>query len=163
MAVAGLDISTLVLWALVAVAAAWDVAQRRIPNPLIVVGLLLGAAFQAQGAVAAQTSVLLAVGLGVLGALTALAALFAPFFFRLMGGGDVKLAMVCGMFTGWSGVLQIVLMGTVIHGVLALLFVVARQAMTTMGRTIPERAMVPHAVGFAVSTFLYTTGIVTLW
>ena len=139
------------------VAAAWDVAQRRIPNPLIVVGLLLGLAFQVQ----ASGLMGLAVGLG--GAATALVALIAPFFFRLMGGGDVKLAMVCGVFTGWAGAIQIILLATVIHGALAIGFVLVRHALTSMGRTISDKAMVPHAVGFAVATVLFTTGIVTLW
>ena len=36
------------LWLLVVVAAVWDLAVRRIPNPLVIVGLLLGPALQFQ-------------------------------------------------------------------------------------------------------------------
>lgn len=155
--VAGLELSTLVLWVLVGIAAAWDLAQRRIPNPLIVVGLLLGTAFQV------QAQGLLGLGLSLLGTGVALLALIGPFTLRLMGGGDVKLAMVCGAFTGWSSALQIILLATVVQGVLALGFVLARHAARQLGKDVPERAMVPHAVGFALAAFVHTIGFIRIW
>lgn len=155
--VAGLELSTLVLWVLVGVAAAWDVSQRRIPNPLVVIGLLLGIAFQV------QAQGLLGLGLALLGATVALVALIGPFALRLMGGGDVKLAMVCGAFAGWSAALQIILLATVAQGLLALGFVVARHLARRLGKEVPERAMVPHAVGFAVATFVHSIGIIRIW
>lgn len=146
-----------VLWGIVVIAAVWDAWQRRIPNGLIVVGLLLGAAFQVQAA-GAQ-------GLldALLGAAVALGVLIGPFALRIMGGGDVKLAMVCGAFAGWAAALQIILLGTAVHGVVALLFIFARLVAKSRGRDLPSAAKVPHAVGFGVATVLVTAGIVTLW
>lgn len=157
MDIGGLDLSTLVLWILVGVAAAWDVAERRIPNPLVVVGLLLGFAFQV------QASGLVGLAWAALGAGVALIALITPFYFRLMGGGDVKIAMVCGAFTGWEGAIQIILVATVVQGVVAVGFVVARQVLANMGRPLSDKAMVPHAVGFAVAAVLFSSGILRLW
>lgn len=146
-----------VLWVLVVVAATWDVWQRRIPNPLILAGLLLGAAFQA------QAHGPIGVGYALLGAAVGLGLLLAPFYLRVMGGGDVKLAMVCGAFTGWEMVIQIVLVGTVIHGVIALAFLSARRIAKASGRDISDKAQVPHAVGFAVATVITTSGLFTIW
>lgn len=153
----GLDPATAVLWALVGIAAVWDIAQRRIPNPLVLIGLLLGAALQVQ----AHGLAGLASGLG--GVATAFAVLILPFHFRLMGGGDVKLAMVCGVFTGWAGAIQIILFATVIHGILAVGFLAVRLALRSMGRALSDESMVPHAVGFAAATVLFTSGIAALW
>lgn len=150
-------LSVTVLWVLVVVAATWDVWQRRIPNPLILAGLLLGVAFQA------QATGLPGIVAALLGAAVALALLIGPFVLRVMGGGDVKLAMVCGAFTGWSQAIQIILVGTVVHGLIALTFLGARRAARAMGRDIADRAQVPHAVGFAVATVLVTAGLVNLW
>ncbi|MCK6506813.1 A24 family peptidase [Myxococcota bacterium] len=149
--------SLTVLWMIVVIAAVWDAWQRRIPNGLILVGLLLGAAFQVQ---AAGLDGLWA-SLG--GAAVALLVLIGPFAMRIMGGGDVKLAMVCGAFTGWSAVLQIILLGTAVHGVVALVFIFARLVAKSRGRDLASASKVPHAVGFGVSTVLVTAGLVTLW
>ena len=42
----GLDLATTVLWVLVGLATVWDVAQRRIPNRLVLVGLFSGMALR---------------------------------------------------------------------------------------------------------------------
>lgn len=149
--------SMTVLWILVVVAATWDAWQRRIPNALILVGLLLGGAFQAQADGWAG------LGAAALGAAVALGVLIGPFALRVMGGGDVKLAMVCGAFAGWSAVLQIILLGTAVHGVVAITFIFARLMAKSRGRDLPAVDKVPHAVGFAVATVLVTAGLVRLW
>jgi len=146
-----------VLWALVLVAATWDVWQRRIPNALILTGLLLGLAF------GVQSSGLPGAALAVAGAAVGLLALLPLFYFRVMGGGDVKLAMVCGAFTGWEMVIQIILIGTVVHGIIALLWLFARRLARARGRDLDDSAKIPHAVGFAVATVITTAGIYTIW
>jgi len=137
----------------VGLAAVWDLAQRRIPNPLIVSGLLFGFAFQA------QTSALAGLGSAFLGSVVALLILIGPFAARWMGGGDVKIAMVCGAFTGWNGAVQIILAGTVAHGLLGIGVVLGRAGLQSMGRVVGPPRPLPHAVGFAVGTVLYIVGL----
>ena len=148
-----MDIATTALILHVGLAAVWDIAQRRIPNWLIVSGLLFGIAFQA------QSGGLAGLGFAVLGAVVALVVLIGPFAIRWMGGGDVKLAMVCGAFTGWNGALHIILVGTVVHGLLGLLVVFSRAARRAMGHTLPKPRPLPHAVGFCIAAVLYAAGV----
>ena len=93
----------------------------------------------------------------------ALAVLFLPFRARLVGGGDVKLAMVCGAFLGWRAGFDVILVGTVLHGMVGLAFIGARRVAVRFGHT-PERDRgVPHAVGFALAVVLLgATGITIL-
>jgi len=147
------DVATTVLILHVGLAAVWDLAQRRIPNWLVASGLLLGFAFQA------QSSGFVGLGLSFLGAAAALAALIGPFAMRWMGGGDVKIAMVCGAFLGWSGGLHVILVGTVVHGLLGIGVLFSRMVKRSMGHDTGSPAKLPHALGFAVSTVLYTAGI----
>lgn len=146
-----------VLAVLVGLATVWDLSQRRIPNPLIVVGLLLGAALHT------QASGFAGLGLSFLGAAVALAALIVPFAMRTVGGGDVKLLMVVGAFVGWRGALHVLILGTVAHGVVALAWVGARALRKQLGRPVSDDNRVPHAVGFFVATLAYTLGAVRLF
>ena len=61
------------LWVLVGIAAVWDLAERRIPNSLVLTGLLLGAAFMT------QAGGLAGLGQSFLGAAACLVALILPF------------------------------------------------------------------------------------
>jgi prepilin peptidase CpaA len=148
------DLPTLTLWLLVGLAAAWDVAQRRIPNGLILTGLLLAAALRT------QSDGLVGLGSSFLGAAMALTVLFLPFRARLVGGGDVKLAMVCGAFLGWRAGFDVILVGTVLHGLVGLTFIGAHRLATRLGRPASRDRGVPHAVGFALAVVLLgTTGL----
>lgn len=149
--------SLTVLSALMITAATWDVWKRKIPNGLILAGLLLGAAL------GLQASGLMGLGQALLGATVALLALILPFATRHMGGGDVKMMMVAGAFLGWSLVLQAIIVGTAIHGVLALAFLLAHRAARATGRVLPKAAQVPHAVGFAIATLSVGLGLFRLW
>lgn len=146
-------LATVTLWALVGLAAAWDVSQRRIPNGLILTGLLLGLGFQA------QLGGLAGLGSGAFGALVALLALILPFALHRLGGGDVKIAMVCGAFLGWRGAIHVILIGMVVHALIAVGFLVARAASRQLGRPLGDLERVPHAVGFAIATISYCTGL----
>jgi len=138
-------------------AAVWDLAERRIPNWLILSGLILGFAFSA------QSSGLAGLGVALLGCAAALGVLLGPFALRWMGGGDVKIAMVCGAFTGWNGALHIILLGTVAHGLLGLLVVGSRAARRGLGHTLAKPQPLPHAVGFGIAAVLYVTGVAHLF
>lgn len=152
-----MNLPILVLSVIMVLAAAWDVAQRRIPNPLVASGLLLGLAFGLQQAG----------GMGLLhalaGATVALLALLGPFALRMMGGGDVKIMMVAGAFLGWSAGLQAILAGTALHGVLALGWLVVARMQKARGAAAPDGRKLPHAVGFAIATIAVATGQLRFW
>ena len=148
-----MDVATSVLILHVGLAAVWDLVSRRIPNWLVVSGLVFGFAFQA------QSSGIAGLGFAFLGAATALLTLIGPFAMRWMGGGDVKITMVCGAFLGWSGALHVILIGTVVHGLLGIGVLFSRMVKRSMGRETTSPTKLPHALGFAVSTVLYTAGI----
>lgn len=148
--------STTILWLLVGLAAVWDVSQRRIPNRLVVIGLLLGAAFQT------QSSGIAGLGLALLGAATGLALLILPFVLRVMGGGDVKLTMLCGAFLGWLGVIEVTLIASVLHGALAVGVIMARRVTDALGRPPPTDKL-PYAVSVAIATVLFTAGLIQLF
>ncbi len=79
-----------------AAAAVWDVRTRRIPNKLIVVGLVLGMALAGiEGHLSSS----------LFGAAGALGVGIVPFALHALGGGDVKAAIVVGLFVGPSGAL----------------------------------------------------------
>jgi len=105
--------ATMAFAAVMTLAMAWDVKARRIPNELIVVGLVLGLALRG-------ISGLPAVGVGMAGAGLALALTFPLFALRAMGGGDVKLFAVAGMFLGPRAFLAALLASALLGGVLGL-------------------------------------------
>lgn len=150
-------LSLTLLWLLMGLACLWDVSQRRIPNRLILVGLLSGVALQA------HASGFAGVGWSVFGALVALAVLIGPFAARVLGGGDVKLAMVAGAFLGWRGALHVILFGALAHGLVALAWVAGAGALRRLGRPVDPERGIPHALGFAAATVVYTLGLVTLF
>lgn len=79
---------------LVGVAVYYDVRYRRIPNGLIVVGLLMGLVYQVRHF---RLAGLAAYGAGVLFPVAVLGFLY---YFRMMGAGDIKLLSVIGGFLG---------------------------------------------------------------
>lgn len=129
---------TTILLALVALAALWDITQRRVPNALIAAGLL---------------------GFSFLGAAFALLLLIGPFAMRWMGGGDVKMLMMIGAFVGHIGVLYILVVGTAIHGLLGLAMLFSSRIARSKGWKPPDTQRIPHAVGFALATGMYTQGV----
>ena len=88
--------SQIVLFLLLAVhlaaAVYWDVRQRRVPNKVVLSGLITALAFHALG------SGLPGVGMAFAGALTGLLVLLPINLLRLMGAGDVKLMAMAGAF-----------------------------------------------------------------
>ena len=146
-----------ILWLLVGLAAAWDLSQRRIPNKLILIGLLGGIALQT------QIGGLAGLGHALLGAATGLGLLIVPFALRVMGGGDVKLTMVCGAFLSWLGAVEITLVASVLHGAMALSIVILNRVLFTIGRPTHPGDKLPYAVAVAIATILYTTEFLRLF
>lgn len=145
---------TVVLWALVGLAAIWDATQRRIPNALILAGLFLGPALHL------GHSGLPGLLFSLSGAAFALGVLLIPFALRGLGGGDVKLVIVCGAFLGWRGVLKLLLVGAVANAVLALIVLLSIRLAALRGRELPEALRkVPTAVAIAAAAVLLTLGV----
>lgn len=154
-----------VLAVLVAVAAVYDVRERRIPNWLCLAGF--AAAF--------------AVNLGwdlARGAGLALSVYLALFLIRAMGGGDLKLMVAAGALAGPSRWLLIFCLASILGGVVALAMIAMRRRLpgtleniaVILGRLARGRAphegrpdldvrtgaglRLPHGVPIAVGTWL---------
>jgi prepilin peptidase CpaA len=109
------------LVALLLAATVSDVRRRRIPNALVLYGMLLGLAFQTF--TATGSGLLEDGGLGpwtaLMGGLTGLA-LFLPLYaLRMMAAGDVKLLAMVGVWLGTASVLYAALWSLLAGGVLA--------------------------------------------
>ncbi|TXC85506.1 A24 family peptidase [Paraburkholderia azotifigens] len=116
------------LLGLLGAAAGMDLHARRIPNVLVLTGLVLAFAVQWWQHGAAQGYS--AWGLGLLTG----GGLFLPLYLlRGMGAGDVKLMAMVGAFVGPEPALEIVLVTCVIGGVWALAVVVFRRALKSTG------------------------------
>lgn len=82
----------LLLAAHLAAAVYWDVKERRIPNKIVLSGLLTALVFHT------LVSGLHGLGASLIGALTGLLMLLPINLMRLMGAGDVKLMAMAGAF-----------------------------------------------------------------
>ena len=134
----------LLLGAVLLIAAGWDVAQRRIPNPLVLCGLLLGPALAAYES-GSQVLILCGAGFALATALT-----FPQWMLKWMGGGDAKLFMVVGATLGPWPLLNAMVWSMAANGVLALLMVLIKKASPMLGRSVDTR--LPMAVAIAVGT-----------
>ena len=86
-------VATLSLFALLLLAAGFDVAQRRVPNILIIVGVTTALTL-------ATLSGWHGIGGAVIGGLAALVVLLPAYASGMMGAGDVKLISMVGGFLG---------------------------------------------------------------
>lgn len=107
--------------ALVWSAAGWDLSQRKIPNILIVVGIIVGTAVQVQ-LMGSEGFVDALGGLGV-----GLAILMPGYLMGTTGAGDVKLMAAIGTFLGpynifLAGLASIAMGGAIALGFMALSF-----------------------------------------
>jgi prepilin peptidase CpaA len=106
---------------LVSVAAVNDLATRRIPNRLLLVGLACALLLRLLSAEPGRSL------LTALGGMGAGLAVFLPFYLvRGMAAGDVKTMAVVGAFTGPAEVFEIAVLSWCIGGVMALLLVLLR-------------------------------------
>jgi prepilin peptidase CpaA len=158
------------LFGLVAAAAGMDLHTRRIPNVLVLIGLVLALAVQWALHGAAE-----GIHRWMLGLLTGGGLFFPLYLLRGMGAGDVKLMAAVGAFVGPEIALEIVLVTCVIGGVWALAVVAFRGAVksvgtnmlaillsrggqsgslsgTTKGAALPSVGSLPYGVAIAVGT-----------
>jgi prepilin peptidase CpaA len=154
---------------MVSIAAVNDLATRRIPNRMLLTGLVC-----AQLVRALSADPLHAVLSGFGGLATGLA-VFLPFYLlRGMAAGDVKLMAVVGAFTGPHQALVIAVLSWCAGGVMALVLVLARGrlrlALGNLGRmlaglaapgmamALPERdsaGTMPYGVAIAAGTIVF--------
>jgi prepilin peptidase CpaA len=100
---------------LLAVGAGYDVLQRRIPNVVTVAAFVVGALAQALTAGLSGLGSGLAAALGV-------GVLLAPLWtLRMLGGGDLKLAVAAAVWVGLARTPRFLLASAVMGGALALI------------------------------------------
>jgi prepilin peptidase CpaA len=160
------------LLSLLSVAVMFDVRSHRIPNWLVVIGLVVGIGYHGlmpQGAGVGYALQGAGIGLG----------LFLPLYLlRAMGAGDVKLMGMVGAFLGPSSVLAAILATLIVGGILAIgvalwkgvlgrtfaniRFILMHAAVTASSGTPPtleascvSSGKLPYAVAIAGGTFLH--------
>jgi prepilin peptidase CpaA len=127
------------LLAVALIAAVWDIRTRRIPNWLVLSGLLLG--FLLNGFLFYGPGLLrAAAGFGL-----ALLIYVPMYILRGMGGGDVKLMAALGAIAGWRLWLGIFILTGILGGILAIVLTLAKGRLR---KTLWN-------VGFIVSELLY--------
>ncbi|MCE3264186.1 MAG: prepilin peptidase [Pseudoduganella sp.] len=134
----GLEI---ILLCLVCQAAASDLAWRRVPNALVLTGLLIALAlhWRLGGGAALLGQALAGAGVGLL--------LFLPLYaLGGMAAGDVKLMAMAGSFVGPMQALQLGVLSAIAGGVLALAWLVAARWRGAVAEGLP------YAVAIAVGT-----------
>ena len=110
----------LALFILLLTAVILDLRYRRVPNLLIVIGLMLGLGTSTSfhGSLGSMYS--------MVGAFVGLMSLLLFFSMRLLGAGDVKLVAVIGSFVGPKAILWVVLYTLICGGVLSILWFAVR-------------------------------------
>lgn len=134
---------------------AYDVTRYVIPNWLVAVVLALWPAVlwsAPPGAVDWMMALLVGVGMFAVG--------FALFATRLMGGGDVKLLAVCGVWTGLDALASYLLAVAVLGGVLSLVLLFLRPALAftlarrenppSLPRVLTQGEPVPYGVAIGI-------------
>lgn len=160
---------TVVFVALLALAAWFDLRERRIPNPLTLGGVVVALCLRLAWGWGDVLQGLEGAGFAVLVAL-------APFALRLLGGGDVKLLGMVGAFVGVQRLFGALLLVALVGGLLAMFEAVRRQAFVRVvtnlrvyamqwvlfGRagvtpTIesPETMTVPYGVAIALGSLMW--------
>jgi prepilin peptidase CpaA len=117
--------------ALVIAAAAFDLHSRRIPNVLVLLGLIAAVPVQwiAHGGTAG-------LWLGLQGLATGIAVMLPFYLLRAFGAGDAKLMGAIGAFVGPSTVLLIALATFLVGGLWALVLVIQRRQLRHAGNSL---------------------------
>lgn len=159
-----------------------DVSRRRIPNRLVLIGILVGLFFNGllPGGMGFNSSTTGGVGWlgGLQGAVVGMAVLLPIYWIKALGAGDVKLMGMIGAFLGTTDVLGVVLATFIVGGAMALvvafcsrrLFVLLQNikfmlldSMVNIGIGHPPLmndlpvsvGKLPYAVAISLGTFTY--------
>lgn len=125
-----------ILIALLLLAAGIDLRQRRIPNRLVLVGLLCALTLAVLPARIVPHGIGLAAAVGGIG--VGLALTLPLYLVKGMAAGDVKLMAMTGAYLGPSGALHAALWSFIAGGVLALLYVMGRRRLGVLGRNVSQ-------------------------
>jgi prepilin peptidase CpaA len=106
-----LDMMSVAISALMLAAAVWDVRARRIPNVLTIFGFVVAVGLRATAGPGAGID-------GVIGAILAFVLCLPFFVLGVLGGGDAKLLMALGAFTGPRDLLMAMLVIASLGGIL---------------------------------------------
>ena len=126
------SVSVLPLSGILTAAAYADLRSHRIPNKLIVLGLIMAPIFQL--AVNGAHGLLF----GFLAAVLGLACFMPLYALRAMGAGDVKLMAVVGFFTSPRGVLYAVVLSLLAGGLCTLGYLIWRGVRAYVGAVVQE-------------------------
>lgn len=159
--------------ALAAIAAVYDLRERRVPNALALAGFLAGAGVQ--GATSGPPGLVLALA----GAAVALVVYLPLYALRVLGGGDVKLMAALGAIAGPGHWIRLFLCTALLGAVLAVALTASRgrgaQLLKSLSRIVgslgrgrapyadhaemdvrnPQALRLPHAVTIACGTLAY--------
>lgn len=140
-------------------AASWfDLRSRRIPNQLIVLGILIGVLQNALAVTPGRFS------FGFYGFLLGFGLMLVPYVFGWLGAGDVKLFAVVGLFLGPDNTLNAAIYTAMCGGVLALLYIVITKAtkIRDISFNIPaNKTTLPYGVaifGGTLMALLFSAG-----
>ncbi|WP_251368733.1 prepilin peptidase [Polynucleobacter sp. MWH-Braz-FAM2G] len=125
------------LVSLLVVASWFDIRSRRIPNQLILLGILLGVMQNALGGSPGRFS------FGFYGFLIGFGLMLLPYIFGWLGAGDVKLFAVVGLFLGPDNILDAAVYTAICGGVLAMLYIVITKVSKIRGISSNDPANKP--------------------
>lgn len=131
----------IIIMVLTLIAAIYDARQSRIPNYLIISGLIIWTIWMIHDSSSYRDC--------ILGLIIPLFALFPFYTIRGLGAGDVKLLSVCGGFIGMNGLLEylvIVLVMSFVYGVITGII---------KKRKILNCNLIPMAVPIFMGTVIY--------
>lgn len=140
------DPRTMILFALLAIAAVTDIRTYRIPNWLTVGGIAIALVYSAVDATFPHPAFLSALG----GAAIGLVVMVPAYALRVMGAGDVKLMAMTGAFLGASDILSAIVATFIVGGVAAFAFALYHRALRKMlvnVKTITETIALSAASG----------------
>ncbi|MBN9590184.1 MAG: prepilin peptidase [Alphaproteobacteria bacterium] len=130
--------------AVLMLAAASDICDRKIPNRLVLAVLLLFVLWRMTGPATPLPDSLLAGGI-------VLAVGFPLFVLRIIGAGDTKLAAATALFAGLARLSHFVLAMSLVGGALAILALGARYLRKLRGGGETATDDVPYGVAIAIA------------
>ncbi len=143
---------------LLLVASWFDFRSRKIPNQLIVLGILIGILVNALGNTPGRFS------FGLYGFILGFGLMLIPHLFGWLGAGDVKLFAVVGLFLGPDNTLNAAIYTAMCGGVLALLYIANIKVTKIRGNGVishSNKTSLPYGVaifGGTLMALLFSVG-----